>query len=296
MNLSKRDKGAEVCMKNVSESHYEPSVGETFAALYSRNRDVCENGMAGLPNETRINKLFGKFSKPEHDFNLDCHLPPSPKDFTFEERIESARRCSVTKPLPAVSVLRASIWPWIKVKIFTNENTDIVLHHLADDDSNYRSLIAHLNMVENNETRACHIKKPKIDRSPENGSTPQPQMQPQPHRKHTCPINHDNNKRRCRLCAYSQFHKGCTFYAHQRQGCNSCGHKEGMILSEQSITTVNVSRRRNETLCINGLHVDLEFDTGSDSTIVSDEAWKTLGSNKLNTVPFRVSRAAGDEV
>ncbi|VUZ40638.1 unnamed protein product [Hymenolepis diminuta] len=47
---------------------------------------------------------------------------------------------------------------------------------------------------------------------------------------------------------------------------------------------VNVSRRRYETLCINELHVDLEIDTDSDSTIVSDEAWKTLGSLKLDTV------------
>ncbi|VUZ38787.1 unnamed protein product, partial [Hymenolepis diminuta] len=65
MNLSEPDKGAEVCMKNVSEL-----VGETVAALYTRNRDFCENGMTGLPNERRINKLFGKFSKREHDLNL----------------------------------------------------------------------------------------------------------------------------------------------------------------------------------------------------------------------------------
>ncbi|VUZ38755.1 unnamed protein product, partial [Hymenolepis diminuta] len=57
---------------------------------------------------------------------------------------------------------------------------------------------------------------------------------------------------------------------------------------------VNVSRRRYETLCINGLHVDLEVDTGSHSAIVSDETWKTLGSHKLDTVPYKVSRAPGD--
>ncbi|VDL63935.1 unnamed protein product [Hymenolepis diminuta] len=57
---------------------------------------------------------------------------------------------------------------------------------------------------------------------------------------------------------------------------------------------VNVSRRRYETLCINGLHVDLEVETGSDSNIVSDEAWKTLSIRKLDTVPFKVSRALGD--
>ncbi|VUZ42170.1 unnamed protein product [Hymenolepis diminuta] len=59
---------------------------------------------------------------------------------------------------------------------------------------------------------------------------------------------------------------------------------------------VNVSRRRYETSCINGLHVDLEVCTGSDSTVVSDETWKTLGSHKLDTVPFKVSIAPGDAV
>ncbi|VUZ43784.1 unnamed protein product [Hymenolepis diminuta] len=73
-----------------------------------------------------------------------------------------------------------------------------------------------------------------------------------------------------------------------------------MILSEQSVTTICrtkesassgatlpsacESRRRCKTICINGLHVDLKVATDSDSTIVSDKAWKTLGSLKLDTV------------
>ncbi|VUZ43742.1 unnamed protein product, partial [Hymenolepis diminuta] len=43
-------------------------------------------------------------------------------------------------------------------------------------------------------------------------------------------------------------------------------------------------------------HEHLEVDTGSDGTIVSDEAWKALGGHKLNTFTFKVSRAAGDAV
>ncbi|VUZ57321.1 unnamed protein product [Hymenolepis diminuta] len=46
---------------------------------------------------------------------------------------------------------------------------------------------------------------------------------------------------------------------------------------------VNVGRHRFVTQCINGLHVDVEVDTGSDSTIVSDEAWKRPCSPKLDT-------------
>ncbi|VUZ41111.1 unnamed protein product [Hymenolepis diminuta] len=43
-------------------------------------------------------------------------------------------------------------------------------------------------------------------------------------------------------------------------------------------------------------HVDLDFDTGPHSTIVSDEAWRTLGSHKLDTVPSKVFGAPGDAV
>ncbi|KAM3176773.1 hypothetical protein ACTXT7_005841 [Hymenolepis weldensis] len=41
---------------------------------------------------------------------------------------------------------------------------------------------------------------------------------------------------------------------------------------------VNVSTRRCETLCINGIFLELQVDTGSDITTGSSKAWKTLGS------------------
>ncbi|VDL65002.1 unnamed protein product [Hymenolepis diminuta] len=180
MNSSKPDKYAEICMKDVSG---------TFAALYARNRDVCENQMSVLPNERMINKLFGKFSKREHDLNRDCRLPRSPKDLTFEERVEKWKKvfgsntspCSEDIHKYTFSVNRmcnAFLFGWLKedqfrclvidrglllplyaeiqLKLFSllDENPDIMLHHLADNDNKFRSLIAHLNMVENKETRA----------------------------------------------------------------------------------------------------------------------------------------------
>ncbi|VUZ53458.1 unnamed protein product [Hymenolepis diminuta] len=63
MNLSKLDKDLEDCIKNVSEFHYEPSVGEVFTTLYARNRDIHKNRM-----------------------------PFSPKDLTFEETIEKCEK------------------------------------------------------------------------------------------------------------------------------------------------------------------------------------------------------------
>ncbi|KAM3180289.1 hypothetical protein ACTXT7_016580 [Hymenolepis weldensis] len=70
MDLSKPDKDPEDYLKNVGEFHYEPSVGEIFTTWYARNRDIYENRMAGLPNETRINMLLRKFSKSDRDLYL----------------------------------------------------------------------------------------------------------------------------------------------------------------------------------------------------------------------------------
>ncbi|VUZ48439.1 unnamed protein product [Hymenolepis diminuta] len=50
-----------------------------------------------------------------------------------------------------------------------------------DEYNNLRSPYADSNMVKSNETRVCQIKKPEVDRSSENNSTPQPQLQ----RQHT---------------------------------------------------------------------------------------------------------------
>ncbi|VUZ44199.1 unnamed protein product [Hymenolepis diminuta] len=59
---------------------------------------------------------------------------------------------------------------------------------------------------------------------------------------------------------------------------------------------VNVNRRRFETLCINGIFLELQIDTGSDIAIVSNEAWKTFGSPKLDTVLSKVSSGSVDAV
>ncbi|VUZ50529.1 unnamed protein product [Hymenolepis diminuta] len=92
MNLSKPNKDKEAFIKNVGEFHYELSVGGISTTWYAHYQDIYENRMAGLLNEVRINMLLRKFSKNDHDLYLAYLLPLSPKDFTYEETIESAER------------------------------------------------------------------------------------------------------------------------------------------------------------------------------------------------------------
>ncbi|VUZ44858.1 unnamed protein product [Hymenolepis diminuta] len=76
----------------VGEFHFEPSVGELFTIRNARNREIYENRMARLSNETRINMLLRKFGKSDHDLYLDYLLSLSPMNSTFEEMIEKCNR------------------------------------------------------------------------------------------------------------------------------------------------------------------------------------------------------------
>ncbi|VUZ56041.1 unnamed protein product [Hymenolepis diminuta] len=152
-------------------------------------------------------------------------------------------------------------------------------------------------MIETNETRTYQIRKPEINRSPENNPTSQPQTQ------HTFPTTLINNKPRCRFCGDFHFFTDCPFYERQCQNCNSYGHREGFCQSSQLPYTGHRRGHYQNQHCHGilatmqvDIHIQLQVDTGSDITIVSNEMWKTLGSQKLYTVPFKVSITSSDAV
>ncbi|VUZ56015.1 unnamed protein product [Hymenolepis diminuta] len=180
----------------------------------------------------------------------------------------------------------------------TYKNPDVILHNLLDECNNFRSLIADPNMIENNETRSCLKKKPEIDRSTENSQMPQPQTQ------QTYP-NNANYKPRCRLYGSFHLYKDRPFFK-RHAGiaiCMDTRRNSARVINDDRIQTtgetpikLNIAKRHCETLCINGIFLELQIGTGSEVTIVSDEAWKTLVSPKLDTVPFKVFSAFGDAV
>ncbi|VUZ47880.1 unnamed protein product [Hymenolepis diminuta] len=114
-----------------------------------------------------------------------------------------------------------------------------------------------------------------------------------PQTQHTYP-NNSNDKPKCAFCGRFYFHKDCLFYKYQCQDCNLNGHKKRFCQSSQrqpytgyrrghyqnqhhqthSILTaiqVNVSGRRYENFCINGIYSELQVGTGSNITGVSSE-------------------------
>ncbi|KAM3181765.1 hypothetical protein ACTXT7_013725 [Hymenolepis weldensis] len=89
-----------------------------------------------------------------------------------------------------------------------------------------------------------------------------------------------------------------TRYAQNRdcQECNSYGHKEdsARAVNDDRIQTAEKASIRLNVAKVHGILTTMQIDSGSDITIVSNEAWKTLGSPKLDAVPFKVSSASGD--
>ncbi|VUZ52984.1 unnamed protein product [Hymenolepis diminuta] len=86
-------------------------------------------------------------------------------------------------------------------------------------------------------------------------------------------------------------------------GAVNPSHRRGLYQAQHSqvhgIPTtmlVNISTRYCETLCLNGVFLELQVDTGSDIAIISNEAWKIFGSPKHDTVPFKVSSVSGEIV
>ncbi|VUZ51565.1 unnamed protein product [Hymenolepis diminuta] len=236
MNLWKPDKDPEDYVKNVGEFHYEPTVGEVFATWYIWNRDVFENRMAGLSDETRITKLSQKLNKSDHNLYL-AYLPPlSPKDLTFEETIQKRYKChnSVThegegihkytgianrmsnafsygslkedefRCLAFIQDLRPAMstcYVGIRVKLLSalDKNPDAMLHNLVAEYNNFRSLIVDSNMIESNENV----------------------------------FNSPNYKPGCRFNWGYHLHRDRAFFKHQWQDCNSYGHKEGSCQRSQ---------------------------------------------------------------
>ncbi|VUZ45335.1 unnamed protein product [Hymenolepis diminuta] len=101
-----------------------------------------------------------------------------------------------------------------------------------------------------------------------------------------------NNKPKCRFCGDFHFHRDCPFYKHRCQDCNTYGHRKGFCHSSQRrpYTDHRRGRYQNQHRQAHGV------DAGSNITIVSAEAWKSLGSTKLDKVHFKVSSASSDAV
>lgn len=114
----------------------------------------------------------------------------------------------------------------------------------------------------------------------------------------------------CWFCGDMHYVRDCDYKEHLCQDCNQTGHKEGYcscvprkskpkkqtnVNSLYAVNRVNsTSKRKFLTVSINGSQASLQFDTGSDITIISQKQWcDNLHSPPLSPTTQTARTASG---
>ncbi|XP_044757778.1 uncharacterized protein LOC123315936 [Coccinella septempunctata] len=120
----------------------------------------------------------------------------------------------------------------------------------------------------------------------------------------------DRPKSACWYCGQMHFAKDCTYRNHTCKNCNKVGHKEGFCGKNKKrnykqnsnyrsniISQVNsLTGRKYLQLMINGVMVNLQIDTASDITIISEEMWTKLGKPQCFPTKNLVRNASGQQL
>ena len=115
----------------------------------------------------------------------------------------------------------------------------------------------------------------------------------------------------CWLCGAMHHARDCTFKMHKCNDCGQTSHEESFCRSAE---TVNFVRKKNNTVSakvvtvstcsvkdrrkfvpvvMNRTCVRLQLDTGSKTTIISTETWRSIGSPPLSTTSIVAKTATG---
>lgn len=124
-------------------------------------------------------------------------------------------------------------------------------------------------------------------------------------------------RRPCWLCGGMHFVKNCAYTDKMCTDCNQKGHKHGYCNSATSRRSRNVNTNSNADISyksnqvvganisqqrkyivpnVNGSVIKLQFDTGSDVTIISRCNWSKLGRPRLNPTDKQASSATGTSI
>ncbi|XP_055589667.1 uncharacterized protein K02A2.6-like [Uranotaenia lowii] len=86
------------------------------------------------------------------------------------------------------------------------------------------------------------------------------------------------------------FVRECPFTKHLCKSCGKTGHKEGYC----NCLSANSGLRRNFIdVSVNGVYIELQFETASDITVISKPTWKKLGSPPLQPTLKQAKSASG---
>lgn len=121
-------------------------------------------------------------------------------------------------------------------------------------------------------------------------------------------------KPQCHFCPGQHYHRECPFIDKQCYTCKEIGHKAGHCESAErfnrrsfrkpsnrdrrsfKVVTGSISTRKFVEPAISDSKVKLQFDSGSDWTIISKANWHAIGSPPLSACSEQALSASGDSI
>lgn len=120
----------------------------------------------------------------------------------------------------------------------------------------------------------------------------------------------------CWQCGALHFVRDCTYADHTCSRCRVVGHKEGYCAAlgnnrkngngSHHVKVIQVGcsqsadhrerKRLFVDVMINNIKLTLQFDTGSDVTVISEESWRSIGSPPLSTTDCRPVDCQGNQL
>lgn len=196
------------------------------------------------------------------------------------------------------------------------DNEAVTLQSLMDECQRMLNLKSDAAMIENpvqHQVQAIKGRRKQYKQPPE-----EPRSDSSPGEEHH--IKQKARKERskvppspCWFCGAMHFVKFCTYRDHQCDDCDEYGHKEGYCLSarnakkgsnspELNSNSIKLTgsavhpKRRYVTTVLNGIPVQMQLDTASDVTMVSEAVWNRIGRPTTQATTHRVSCASGKEL
>ncbi|XP_055543285.1 uncharacterized protein K02A2.6-like [Wyeomyia smithii] len=124
--------------------------------------------------------------------------------------------------------------------------------------------------------------------------------------------NKNKPKSPCWFCGSLHYARDCTFRSHKCSDCGQMGHREYCSSAKKSrgaarkrgkysvtskVVTVNLcsveSRRRFVSVSFPGGEIQLQLDTASDITVISQKIWQKIGSPVLVPATVKAKTASG---
>ncbi|XP_038106927.1 uncharacterized protein K02A2.6-like [Culex quinquefasciatus] len=279
---------------NIAEFAYDPEHGCTFDSWYARYADLFDKDAGKLDDAAKIRLLMRKLNPAAHERFTSFILPKTPKDFMEFSVVVTKLKTIFGTPVSVfnrrfhcLQITKDDAKDFVSYSCRVNRAcVDFKISELSEEQ--FKTLIF-----------VCGLKSPResdirmrlITKLNERAEVTLEQVVEDCKnlvnlKKDTSLVEKQEHLRSSRRCA------DCKFRDHVCRDCKKKGHKEGYCAcfarkgkkkppskGVKVVSVKNVSQRRKfAEIEINQVPVQLQIDSASDITVISDRCWKQIGS------------------